>query len=448
MAIPETRYVDVSGAQVAYQVSGDGPEDLVFCHPVGWQLDLSSQVPFDSELIGRLRRVRRVIEFDRRGSGASDPVPLNAVPTWEGMAEDLTAVLDEVGSERTAVMGVAETGPIVLLFAAMHPERVSHVILYGTAARFMAADDYPFGISPKDMDWFVELTAATWGTDDYIRLTLLPSQVADPEATASSARMYRASATPRSAAVQYNYFLRDVDVRSFLPLVQAPTLVLQTVRPGLLPREHGRYLAQHLPRATLVEWPGDALPDLETIANDTVEFLTGERPVEIDRILTTILFTDIVGSTERASSLGDHRWRSLLDVHDGAVREQLRRFKGREINTTGDGFVVSFDGPARAIRCAQAINEAVKPVGLDLRMGLHTGECEVRGEDLGGLAVHIAARIGALAAAREILVSSTLKDLVIGSGLEFTERGNHNLRGVPGSWSLFAVRAIPAGRTV
>jgi class 3 adenylate cyclase len=251
--------------------------------------------------------------------------------------------------------------------------------------------------------------------------------------------MYRASATPRSAAAQYNYFFRDVDVRSFLPLVQAPTLVLPAGATTFNPREFGRYLAEHLPRATLVEYPGDGPPDLETIASDIVEFLTGERPVEINRILTTILFTDIVGSTERAASLGDHRWRSLLDAHDGAVRKHVRRFKGKEINTTGDGFVVSFDGPARAIRCAQAINEAMKPVGLDLRMGLHTGECEVRGEDLGGLAVHIAARIGALATSQEILVSSTLKDLVIGSGIEFTERGSHDLRGVPGSWNLFAV---------
>jgi class 3 adenylate cyclase len=303
----------------------------------------------------------------------------------------------------------------------------------------MAADDYPFGASRKDIDWFVELTAATWGTDDYIRLTVPSSYFDSPEAIASYARMYRASATPRSAAAQHNYFLRDIDVRSFLPLVQAPTLVLQSAVTRFLPRDHGRYLAEHLPHATLVEYPGDAPPDLETPASDIVEFLTGERPVEINRILTTILFTDIVGSTERAASLGDHSWRSLLDAHDGAVREQVRRFKGKEINTTGDGFVVSFDGPARAIRCAQGINEAMKPVGLDLRMGLHTGECEVRGQDLGGLAVHIAARIGALATSQEILVSSTLKDLVIGSGIEFTERGNHGLKGVPGSWNLFAL---------
>jgi len=405
MDLPETKYVTVDSGQVAYQVTGDGPEDLIICHALGWQLDLSWQVPFGTEFLGRLRRERRVIEFDRRGSGLSDPVPLNAIPMWEEMTEDLTAVLDAVGSERTAVMGFLETGPIALLFAAMHPERVSHLVLMHTTARYMAADD--------------------------------------PAAIAAYARMYRASATPRSAAAQYNYVLRNVDVRRFLPVIQVSTLVLHSPDVPLTTLEHGRYLAEHLPCATLIELPrADPAPaEMETTTSDIIEFLTGDRPVEINRVLTTILFTDIVGSTERAASVGDQSWRSTLDAHDRAVREQLRRFKGKEINTTGDGFVVSFDGPARAIRCAQANNNAVKPIGVDLRMGLHTGECEVRGNDLGGLAVHIAARIGALATSQEILVSSTLKDLVIGSGLEFTERGKYDLKGVPGTWNVFAVAA-------
>jgi class 3 adenylate cyclase len=337
-------------------------------------------------------------------------------------------------------MGVVETGPIALLFAAMHPERVSHLILMSTTARNMAADDYPFGFSSEAIDSLVELFADTWGTDDFIRL-VQPSAADDAEVLGAYGRMYRASATPRSAAAQYDYFFRNVDVRSFLPLVQAPTLILHAADAPLLPIEHGRYLAEHLPNATLIEWPGDQLepPDFDTTASDIIEFLTGERPVEIDRILTTVLFTDMVGSTERAASVGDQNWRSLLDAHDRAVREQVRRFKGKEIKATGDGFMVSFDGPARAIRCAHAINEAIRPIGVDLRMGLHTGECEVRGDDLGGLAVHIAARIGALATAQEILVSSTLKDLVIGSGIEFTERGNYDLKGVPGTWNLFAL---------
>lgn len=442
MDLPETKYVTVDGAQVAYQVTGDGSEDLVFCHALGWQLDLSWQVPFGTEFIGRLRRVRRVIDFDRRGSGASDPVPLGAIPTWEELAEDLTAVLDAIGSERTAVMGIVETGPIALLFAAMHPERVSHVVLMSTAARSVAADDYPFGMAPDAIETMVALMAATWGTEDFIRLTdPEPSHADDAQLIAAYARMSRASATPRSAAAQYDYFLRNVDVRSFLPLVQAPTLVLQPAESPLMPREHGQYLAEHLPRATLIEWPGAGLgpPDFDTTASDIIEFLTGERPVEVNRVLTTVLFTDIVGSTERAAAIGDQRWRSLLDSHDRTVREQVHRFKGHEIKTTGDGFVVSFDGPARAIRCAQAIVEAISRLGIDVRTGLHTGECEVRGKDLGGLAVHIAARVGARAAPREVLVSGTVKDLVVGSGIEFTDRGEHELKGVPGPWRLFAV---------
>ena len=440
MDLPETKYVTVESGQVAYQVTGDGPEDLIVCHALGWQLDLAWQVPFGTEFLGRLRRERRVIEFDRRGSGLSDPVPLNAIPTWEEMTEDLTAVLDAVGSERTAVMGLLETGPIALLFAAMHPERVSHLVLMHTTARYMAADDYPIGVSPEEIDFLVDLLATSWGTEDFVRL-VQPSDADDPAAIAAYARMYRASATPRSAAAQYNYVLRNVDVRRFLPVIQVPTLVLHSPDVPLTTMEHARYLAEHLPRATLIELRGaDPSPgEMETTTSDIIEFLTGERPVETNRVLTTILFTDIVGSTERAASVGDQSWRSTLDAHDRAVREQLRRFKGKEVNTTGDGFVVSFDGPARAIRCAQAINNAVKPIGVDLRMGLHTGECEVRGDDLGGLAVHIAARIGALATPQEVLVSSTLKDLVIGSAIEFTERGNHDLKGVPGTWNVFAV---------
>jgi pimeloyl-ACP methyl ester carboxylesterase len=440
MELPETKYVTVGGAQVAYQVAGEGPEDLVICHALGWQIDLSWQVPFDAEFLGRLRRVRRVIDFDRRGSGASDPVPLNAIPTWEEMAEDLAAVLDEVGSERTAVMGILETGAIALLFAAMHPERVSHLILMHTTARYMASDDYPIGMSAAAIDFVVDTLRSSWGTEDFIRL-VQPSYADDREMVSAYARMYRASATPRSAAAQYDYFLRSVDVRSFLPLVQAPTLILHAADLPLTPIEHGRYLADHLPSATLIEMPqADPTPtNMETTSSDIIEFLTGERPVEVNRILTTILFTDIFGSTERVASIGDQSWRLTLDAHDRAVREQVRRFRGREVNTTGDGFVVSFDGPARAIRCAQAINEVMKPIGVELRMGLHTGECEVRGDDLGGLAVHIAARIAALATSHEVLVSSTLKDLVIGSGIEFTERGRHDLKGVPGLWNLFAV---------
>jgi class 3 adenylate cyclase len=442
MDLPETRYVSVSGAQVAYQVAGSGPEDLVYCYALGGHTDLNWQVPILAELLRRLIGVRRLVAYDRRGSGASDPVLLNAIPTWEEHAEDMTAVLDAVGSERTAVMAIEETGPIAILFAAMHPERVSHLILVSTCARYLEAEDYPIGVSSDAVDALVALIAASWGSEDFLRL-MFPSYADDAEVIAPYARILRASATPRSAAAQYDYMWRHMDVRDFLPLVQAPTLILHPADCPLLPVEHGRYLAEHIPNARLIEWPGaDVIPpDMDKAASDVIEFLTGERPIDVNRVLTTVLFTDIVGSTERAASLGDQRWHALLDAHDRAVRDQVRRFKGREIKTTGDGFLVAFDGPARAIRCAEAINTETKPLGVDLRMGLHTGECEVRGEDLGGLAVHIAARIGALATSEEVLVSSTLHDLVIGSGIEFTDRGEHDLKGVPGHWKLFAVRA-------
>lgn len=441
MDAPKTRYVAVGGAQVACQIAGTGEADFVYCCPLGVQVDALWHTqfgPFFKGLSGRFR----VIAFDRRGSGASDPVPLNEIATWEDLAEDFTAVLDAVGSERAAVMATNETGPIAILFAAMHPERVSHLILESTTARVLEADDYPIGLSSEVTDAIVAGCAEAWGTEEFARL-MLPSYADDAEMVAAWARMMRASATPRSAAAQFDYFNKNVDVRSFLSLVQAPTLVAHPTESSFIPVEQGRYLAEHIPNAVLMEWAGSDIspPDQDEGTSSVIEFLTGERPVALDRILTTILFTDIVGSTERAASDGDQRWHSLLDTHDRVVRDQLRRFKGREIKTTGDGFLVSFDGPAKAIRCAEAIHAGMKPLGIDLRMGLHTGECEVRGDDLGGLAVHIAARIGALATAAEILVSSTVHDLVIGSGIEFIERGEHDLKGVPGSWKLFAVGA-------
>jgi class 3 adenylate cyclase len=337
-------------------------------------------------------------------------------------------------------LGTIDTGPIAILYAAMHPERVSALVLLNTAARFIEADDYPIGASPEGLDQFAELVAAGWGTPEFLALA---NPSADWEFLDLTSQVLRASATPRTAAAQYSNVLRN-DVREALPLVQVPTLVLHVKEQPTFPVELGRYLAEHIDGATLVELPGGDLSftaDNHVVVDEVAEFLTGERPViEVERILATVLFTDIVGSTEHATTLGDRRWRSLIDSHDRAVREQLRRFRGREINTTGDGFVASFDGPARAIRCAQAIIEAASKLGVELRAGLHTGECEVRGDDVSGLAVHIAARVGALAAPGEVLVSTTVKDLVVGSGVEFAERGEHQLKGVPGTWKLFAVR--------
>jgi class 3 adenylate cyclase len=288
----------------------------------------------------------------------------------------------------------------------------------------------------------IEFLRTSWGTPEFLSLAGAAGPE-DPVRRDALARLFRSSVTPRTAAAQYDYLLRNLDVRPVLPLLRAPTLVLSVDNPSFLPMAHGRYVAEHIEGSKFVALPGNDMlifSQRDVIFDEVAEFLTGTRPLtDIDRVLVSVLFTDIVGSTERAASLGDQRWRSLLDRHDQIVREQLRIFRGREVNTTGDGFVASFDGPARAIRCGQVIIDATRALGIELRMGLHTGECEVRGNDLGGLAVHIAARIGSLASPNEVLVSSTVKDLVVGSGIEFNDRGEHVLKGVPGSWKLYAV---------
>jgi class 3 adenylate cyclase len=440
MSPPETKYVTVGDADVAYQVLGTGPLDLLFCYGLGSHVEFNTQIPAVATFFDRLSSLFRLIVFDRRGTGASDGVPRGSVPTLEEWTEDMAAVLDATGSERAALFATLDTGPIAILYTAMHPERISALILLNTFARYLRADGYPIGADEGALDALIAMMAEGWGTPE---LLALANPSADSEFLQLTARVTRASATPRTAAAQWRFMFRH-DVRHVLPLIQTPTLVLSGKEVLLIPTEFGRYLADHIEGATFVELPGGDLswtPANHVVADEIAEFLLGERPpVEVDRILTTVLFTDIVRSTERAAALGDQRWRSQLDAHDRAVRDQLRRFRGREINTTGDGFVASFDGPARAIRCARAIIEAAGQLGLEVRAGLHTGECEVRGDDLGGLAVHIAARVGALAAPGEVLASGTVKDLVVGSGIEFAERGEETLHGVPGSWKLFAVR--------
>jgi class 3 adenylate cyclase len=440
MNAPETRYVAVGDADVAYQVVGDGPLDLLLCYGLGGHVDLFWTDVWSARPLTQLASFSRLILFDRRGTGASDPVARNAMPTWEELTADMEAVLGAVGSKTAAIVATLDTGPIAILFAAMHPERVRALVLRNTTARFLEADDYPIGMPSPVADAVVETLATMWGTEEFSRLTN-PSHADNPEYTRWQAMMNRASATPRTVAAQYEYLFHNLDVRHVLPLIQAPTLILHVEDSPLFSIEYGRYLAEHIAGATLIEVPGSDLgePDDETNAL-VIEFLTGDRPeIEVDRILTTVLFTDIVGSTERAATIGDKKWRNLLDAHDHAVRGQLHRFRGREINTTGDGFVASFDGPARAIRCARAIGEATTNLGVQLRQGLHTGECEVRGDDLGGLAVHVAARVAALASAGEIMASSMVKELVAGSGIEFDDRGEYELKGVPGTWRLFAV---------
>ena len=442
--VPETRYVAVGDADVAYQVIGDGSPDLLYCYGLGSHIEWWWEIPAIAEVFLRLSSFSRLIVFDRRGTGASDGIPRSAIPNWEQWAEDMGAVLDAAGSRKAAIVATLDAGPMAVLFAAVHPDRVSALVLLNTAARYQAADDYPIGATPEAIDTLVDLIASTWASPDFLRL-VNPDGANDPEYLRLVGKMTRSSATPRSVAAQYNYILRSLDVRQVLPLLQVPVLVLHVRDSFFIPLAHGRYLADHIHGAKFIELPGsstavDGGQHADMMIDEVAEFLTGSRPeVEIERVLTTVLFTDIVGSTSRAASLGDQRWHALLDAHDKTVREQLRRFKGKEINTTGDGFVASFDGPARAIRCGQAILEATTKLGIDLRVGLHTGECEVRGDDLGGLAVHIAARIAALAGPAEVLVSETVKGLIVGSGLSLSERGTYVLKGVPDEWRLFAV---------
>jgi class 3 adenylate cyclase len=441
MDTPETQYVTVGDADVAYQVLGDGGVDLLYCYGLGSHIEMFWEVPESTEYLRRLASFSRLVFFDRRGTGASDGIDRNAVPTWEEWTEDMMAVLEAVGSNRAAILASLDAGPIAIMFAAMHPERVSSLILATTSARYSFAEDYKIGLLPEDVDAMVAFLREAWGSLDMARMTN-PALPPDGDLVKQLARVIRCSATPRTAAAQFDVIFRQ-DARQALPLVQAPTLVLHARDNVLVPFEHGRFLADNIEDARFVELPGGDVgltPATYPLIDEVAEFVTGERPVvEVERILTTILFTDVVGSTETAAALGDHRWRAALDEHDRAVRDQLRRFRGREVNTTGDGFVVSFDGPARALRCAKAIIEATARSGLELRLGLHTGECEVRGEDLGGLAVHIAARVASLAGAGEILISGTVKDLVIGSEIEFVDRGERQLKGVPGAWKLFAV---------
>jgi class 3 adenylate cyclase len=442
MERPQTRYVEVGGAEVAYQMVGQGPQDLVYVSGFA-HMDLRWDNRLWAAFLEWLASFGRLILFDRRGTGASDAVPDNAMPTREEWADDVGAVLDAAGSKRAVVFAETDSGPTGLLFAAMHPERVSGLILANTSARRLWAEDYPIGLTPEAVDNLVAIHRAAWGTPEMVTM-FWPSQADDPDFGQWVAKVMRAAATPKNAAAQVRYIIESLDAREALPLISVPTLVLHTKDNRFYSIEQTRYLADHIAGARFVELPGDDLfvaysaPALDEMG----EFLTGERPpVEADRILTTVLFTDIVGSTERAEREGDRRWSELLSAHHKVVRSELQHFRGQEIDTAGDGFLATFDGPARAIRCALAILDRVAAIGLQIRAGLHTGEVELSETGPRGLAVHIGARIGAGAGAGEVLLSRTVADLIVGSGIELEDRGEHELKGVPGTWRLY--RAVP-----
>jgi len=448
---PETRYAKTAdGIHVAFQTLGEGPLDLL-C--VGYgnmiSIDLRDDEPHFRRFERRLASFSRFIRFDPRGLGLSDPIAPGTDCSIEQGVEDLISVLDAVKSDQAALFAVAGSALTALVAAATHPERISSLVLMHGYARLAQADDYPYGLPQGLLDHFINSVLDTSedapGTGDDIDL-LVPSLAEDPEFRSWWKRAGQRSASPASARAMLTMTF-TADVRAILPLVTAPTLLLQRLGTGIRHGVHlSRYLADHVAEARLVELPGhDHFPyagDSDAIVDEIEEFLTGVRSESgSDRILATVLFTDIVGSTERAAQSGDRAWHHLLDRHDHMAREELRRFRGREIKTTGDGILATFDGPARAMRCALAICAGARRLGIEVRAGLHTSEIEMRGDDVSGIAVHIAQRVSALAASSEVLVSRTVVDLVAGSGIEFDDRGQHELKGVAGLWQLFAVRS-------
>jgi len=440
----DVRYAQSDGTHVAFATVGSGPLDVVMVPGFVSHLEVCVENPKVRQLMDGIGSFARLIMFDRRGTGMSDPV--TTAPTLEERMDDVRAVMDASGSERAALFGFSEGGPMSILFAATYPERTAALVLYGAMARSTWAPDYPWATSREALlESASELLAPAWGTGEVAEV-FAPSDAEDPEARAWYGRLQRFAAAPAMQGMIMQAFL-DTDVRGALPLVQAPTLVVHRHGDRVVPVQAGRWLAEQISDARFMELRGaDHSPysgDVESIVGEIEEFLTGVRsaPSEIlDRVLATVLFVDIVGSTELAARLGDARWRQLLDRYYVSARRELSRFRGSEIDTAGDGFFASFDGPARAVSCASAIRDGARALGLEVRSGLHTGECECSGEKLAGLAVHIGARVAAQAGAGEVVVSQTVKDLVAGSGICFDERGIHELKGVPGEWRLYALR--------
>jgi len=438
---PETRYTKSGDVHIAYQVMGDGPFDLVVVPGFVSHLECQHEEPRGARFFQRLASFARLIRFDKRGTGLSDRT--SGIPTLEQRMDDVRAVMDAGGSRRAALLGISEGGPMSLLFAATHPERTAALVLYGSYARRAWAPDHPFGRKPEDMAQLFDRMEQEWGRPNTLVDTYGPS--ADDAYRKWWGQYMRLAASP-GAAIAILRMNMDIDVRHILPAIRVPTLVVHRTDERVSQVEQGRYLAANIPGAEMLELPGvdhtSWLGDSETMLDRIEAFLKGVGDAaEHDRVLATILFVDIARSTERAAELGDRRWRQLLDDYYRVVRRELVRFRGREIDTAGDGFLASFDGPARGIRCASSLRGALRPLSLDVRAGLHTGECEVLGPKLAGIAVHIGARVAAEAAAGEVLVSNTVKDLVAGSGIAFESRGVHALKGVPGEWPLFAVTA-------
>lgn len=439
--LPETKYAPSGDIYIAYQVTGDGPVDLLWAPGTVSHLDLDWDSPVKSQFIERLSTFCRLIRFDKRGTGLSDrPIKM---ATLEQRTDDIRAVMDAVGSPQATVMGMSEGASMACLFAATYPERTRSLIVWGGQARWVKTDDYPWGRTPEEYALLIEKVQEDWPSIDYI---LGPGagfgKDVDPVELDWVMRYCRAAGSP-SAVAAYERMNTEIDTRPILQTIRVPTLVMNRRDDPVAHLEAARDLADRIPGARFVEFPGAThsmyLIEPENVLAEIEEFVTGVRPMEIaDRILATVLFIDIVRSTEHAAAIGDAAWRHLLDTFYALVRKEIARFGGSEMDTAGDGFFMTFDGPARAISCALAIRDAVKQLGIEVRAGVHTGECKPIGDKLGGIAVHIAARVLSNADPGEVIVSSTVKDLVSGSGIIFEDRGSHVLKGIPGEWRLFS----------
>lgn len=442
MQIPETRYAKtVDGVHIAYHAVGDGPVDIVAA--IGWTTNIEAmwEEPGLARWLTRLSTFGRLIIFDKRGVGLSDRVPESQLPTLETRMDDVRAVMDAAGSERAVVFGISEGGPMAMLFAATYPQRTVALVLFGTGTT------WPSGESPE-FTAYVELVDRSWGTEEFARQMLrkwaAPSLAEDQRMVAWLASYLRRSASP-GAAIALERMNRGMDVKHVLPAIHVPTLVVSRTGDVDFTPDDGRAIAHGIPGARFVEhpgvdhffWVGEGDRLLDEVERFVIEIRDEEA--ELDRVLATVLFTDIVGSTEKAAELGDHRWVALVGEHHAKVRAQLGRFRGREVDTAGDGFLATFDGPIRAVRCATAVRDVVRDLGIEIRAGLHTGEVELDGDKIRGIAVHIGSRIAALAGPSEVFASSTVKDLIAGSAVVFEDRGEHQLKGVPGIWRIHEV---------
>jgi class 3 adenylate cyclase len=441
---PETRYAKSGDIHIAYQVVGEGAIDLVLVQ--GWISHVEHQWedPSLARFLERLASFSRLITFDKRGTGLSDRVAESALPTLEQRMDDVRAVMEAAGCSRAALFGISEGGPMSVLFAATYPARTSALVMYGTYARWIRDAEYPWAPTRAEHEAAFDAYEKGWGTPIGLKI-FAPSVARDERWRQWWARHLRLAASPGAGVALYRMNI-EIDVRHILPTIKVPTLVLHRTGDRLMAVGGARYIAGQIPDARYVEQPGDDhipwLGDADAVVGEIQEFLTGGRSAsEADRILATVMFVDIAGSTERVAAVGDARWKDLLDSFHEHVRTEMTRFRGRVIDTAGDGVFASFDGPARAIRCASAVRNAAEMLGLTIRAGLHTGECQVAGDKITGIAVHIGARVATSAGPGEILITGTVRDLVAGSGLRFADRGAHTLKGVAGRWRLFALQS-------